>query len=589
MISLCIFVLILLFNPINGESKKNNSIKIDYTTCKKLITNHGYGYKNFYEITELENHSPRYILDLHFAVQAARDAHILLTPSPDVTINDPVYEIVLGGGLNTFTDIRRQKHRNTKTTAQTKNLLSRHELRPFWLRVSTDGLIQMGNEGEELAFVSWKDPDPLPIRYVSFGTWTNVEAEWMFDCKLPVSNYTEEGSILLDVPKNIPTAQKLYNDLFNEYDPYVMPQFVNEPLILLLNFKRPRILNINEQKSMIRLQAIGDLKWHDSKLKWTPSTYDNITFIKLKNRNIWLPEIHLYNSLRSKDGNVLEKGNIIIWNDGLVQWNPNVNLEVKANEPNLLEWPNDKMKFQFVLGLWSDGLNATISPNSSFSTKMEQELLEWKIVNYSYQHFTDIITPWVYISDGLFNDTSALLLTIEIQRINPVLGYVYHSIYLIVAASIMLTFCVSSENYAKIGLICFQFLLFTLVLISILMRMPPESKTLPKIVQFCCCGMLLSTFLLVITILIIHIIRNEHTQPLPKFICNLLAYQPVQMIFLLPNLRNFKTYGQFSQKEQTENNCMDINDLWNSFGLLLDRIMFILYSFLVSFLFIHYF
>lgn len=48
-----------------------------------------------------------------------------------------------------------------------------------------DGLIEVAREGEELAFISWKDEDPLPIKYFSFCTWSGVEAKWFFDCSYP--------------------------------------------------------------------------------------------------------------------------------------------------------------------------------------------------------------------------------------------------------------------------------------------------------------------------------------------------------------------------------------------------------------------
>lgn len=50
-----------------------------------------------------------------------------------------------------------------------------------------DGLIEVGKEGEELAFLSWRDPDPLPLRVFSFSTWTGIEAKFFYDCPNEVS------------------------------------------------------------------------------------------------------------------------------------------------------------------------------------------------------------------------------------------------------------------------------------------------------------------------------------------------------------------------------------------------------------------
>lgn len=45
-----------------------------------------------------------------------------------------------------------------------------------------DGLIEVGKDGSELAFLSWRDPDPVPIEVFSFSTWPGVDAKWYYDC-----------------------------------------------------------------------------------------------------------------------------------------------------------------------------------------------------------------------------------------------------------------------------------------------------------------------------------------------------------------------------------------------------------------------
>lgn len=110
------------------------------------------------------------------------DAHILLAPASDVQKEDPVYEIVIGAGGNTFCDIRRKQKSEVKATIRIKGLLSALDLQSFWIHISKNGVIDVGKEGEELPFLTWTDPDPLPIKDFSFSTWTGVEAKWYFDC-----------------------------------------------------------------------------------------------------------------------------------------------------------------------------------------------------------------------------------------------------------------------------------------------------------------------------------------------------------------------------------------------------------------------
>lgn len=75
------------------------------------------------------------VFDFHFSVLARSDGHILLAENDVVARDDPVYEIVIGAGSNTFSDLRRLQKSSGKVTARIKGLLSAIEVRSFWIHV----------------------------------------------------------------------------------------------------------------------------------------------------------------------------------------------------------------------------------------------------------------------------------------------------------------------------------------------------------------------------------------------------------------------------------------------------------------------
>ena len=154
--------------------------------CKLMFT-YGYGYNKYFHISEAGGHKGR-SLTIRFLVRARSDAHLLLSTVPSPPESVPVYEIVLGAGKNTFSDIRRLRRSSTRATAATKDLLSPVELRGFWVRFDGKGLIQIGKEGDDIPFLFWNDPKPLNIEYFSFCTWTGVVGKWLYDC--PIENDT---------------------------------------------------------------------------------------------------------------------------------------------------------------------------------------------------------------------------------------------------------------------------------------------------------------------------------------------------------------------------------------------------------------
>lgn len=53
----------------------------------------------------------------------------------------------------------------------------------FWIRVSQQsGMIEVGKHGEDLPFVFWTDPAPIPVRYFSFSSWDGVVSKWLYNC-----------------------------------------------------------------------------------------------------------------------------------------------------------------------------------------------------------------------------------------------------------------------------------------------------------------------------------------------------------------------------------------------------------------------
>lgn len=78
----------------------------------------------------------------------------------------------------------------------------------------TDGVLEIGREGEEISFLSWQDPDPLPIQYFSFSTWPGVDAKWFFDCPRDREETSiSEVRLAKKSSKNNNSAPHVSNDL----------------------------------------------------------------------------------------------------------------------------------------------------------------------------------------------------------------------------------------------------------------------------------------------------------------------------------------------------------------------------------------
>ncbi|KAJ8942194.1 hypothetical protein NQ314_010134, partial [Rhamnusium bicolor] len=233
--------------------------------CKVHYSRSGSVYKDFYTISEIPDQNDTLQLDFHFTVLAPSDAHILLAPSENVEKGDPVYEIVIGA----------------------------------------DGDIAVGKEGEELPFISWVDPDPLPLK---------------------------------EIKKPLTQTERVRQDLLNHYNPYVRPV--------------KNVSTVTTVSMALHINYI-QLSWHDEKLKWDPAEYGDLETLHIFRREIWQPDLVLFNAVG--DGrDILKDSMMVAHSTGLIEWNPAIYLKAWCDANDMGNWPRDLHKCNLILGLMND-------------------------------------------------------------------------------------------------------------------------------------------------------------------------------------------------------------------------------------------
>ncbi|CAH1794507.1 unnamed protein product [Owenia fusiformis] len=115
-----------------------------------------------------------------FRVQACNDAHLELSSVPGFLLNQ-TYEIVLGSGRNTKSDIRvgRQGRGGGGVRVNTPDIMKCAVMQQFWVSWES-GLIQVGRGAiyGQQTFMSWYDPNAFPVYGISVATGWGATAEW---------------------------------------------------------------------------------------------------------------------------------------------------------------------------------------------------------------------------------------------------------------------------------------------------------------------------------------------------------------------------------------------------------------------------
>lgn len=121
-----------------------------------------------------------------FNVCCPYDCLVVLCPTPDLR-HQPIYEIVIGGWVNTQSVIRIYgKTEINYVTFLEKGIVHANEMRGFWITWK-DNFIKVGRKGENDPFMTYHDENLAPIKYASVRTAT--EATWLIDGKLSDTSF----------------------------------------------------------------------------------------------------------------------------------------------------------------------------------------------------------------------------------------------------------------------------------------------------------------------------------------------------------------------------------------------------------------
>ncbi|KAF5271293.1 hypothetical protein FQR65_LT05308 [Abscondita terminalis] len=556
-----VLLLFLKFFCINANIYEANTT--DLSKCKVHYSRSEGSYNTFYEIAD-ESHENETLLDFHFLVLAPSDAHILFSPSMVLDKNDPAYEIVLGAGGNMFSDIRRAQKSAVKASIRIKSVLSPVDPRAFWIHISKDGLIEVGREGEELAFLSWKDNTPLPLKYFSFGTWPGVEAKWYFDCNLKSDSK--------EVVKELTNLQRLRHHLLFYYDPYVRPVLQTSDLTVVKMILKLNYISLDEYKSVLQLRGTTKLEWKDEKIVWNPSEYGNISSMHLVGRQIWRPDFVVYNAINTMGRDVLGDSIMVVTNDGSVEWNPSINIKAWCNITDLGHWPIDTHACLISMGVWNEFEFLQLHLNKEESDILGEHFqTEWDVqkvtiidnFNWTFETSSNTLPPFFKIE-------------FKLKRSLSVYTAVFFTPFLVVATSMLLSFCVSPFGSLKISLGALQLVIISLILVTLAHVIPILPDRVPYLVLLYSYSCIASAVCILISVVVINLSRSKYKTNIPHFMWKFLTWYPIRFVLILPNVQVSENYGALDEIAMVDVNDNERNS-WILLAKAIDRICFFVF------------
>nr|CAX69424.1 Neuronal acetylcholine receptor subunit alpha-3 precursor [Schistosoma japonicum] len=299
-----------------------------------------------------------------------------------------------------------------------------------------------------------------------------------------------------------------------------------------------QILDLDENKQILRTNCWSMYKWTDSLLRWNESDYGNIRTVRIFPSQIWTPDIKLYNFA---DERLREHrdARVVVSSNGEMLWVPQA-LFKSTCEVEITYFPFDTQICMLEFGSWT-------------YDKTQMDILWWipdspPIEEMPYLDFSDYVPSNEWRTDGeKEREVHHVNRTIQIRSVKkhrrrsqtvgnevitreyPVLRYLVRLrrnpsfyVFMLVIPCVLLSsltlvvFWLPPESPAKMMLGMNIFVAFFVLLLLLAESTPSAVKNFPLIGVYFCLNMIMITLSTFLATLVIHLyFRGDRNGSVP--------------------------------------------------------------------------
>ncbi|XP_059173431.1 neuronal acetylcholine receptor subunit alpha-9-like isoform X2 [Physella acuta] len=308
----------------------------------------------------------------------------------------------------------------------------------------------------------------------------------------------------------------LYGFLFNNYTQEIRPVCErNLAVHIYVELTIRQIIELAANTQRLTVNAWLKMTWFNCHLTWQPSKYSNITHLVVPFKNVWVPDLTMYDS--AGEGGAINTGfNVVVSRDGICQYHyPTVITSVCKIDVTF--FPFDKQTCLLTFGSLSYNAHQVYITSSLSSADLSNFVpsTEWRLINFtSYdttRYFHGVPEP--------YRDVTFSLLV----RRKP---FFYFTNLVIPCCLIsfvaILGFILPAESGEKISLEITVLLSLSVFLLMVADLVPPSSEHYPLLGLYFVSVMCLVTLstLLSVMVLNVHHKGNKNRQ-VPRWLHSL--------------------------------------------------------------------
>ncbi|XP_068128711.1 neuronal acetylcholine receptor subunit beta-4 isoform X2 [Hyperolius riggenbachi] len=320
--------------------------------------------------------------------------------------------------------------------------------------------------------------------------------------------------LLCDYSRAADSEERLMNTLLDKhrYNNLIRPAYNSTQLVAIrLQLSLAQLISVNEREQIMTTNVWLNQEWADYRLTWDPAEYDGIRKLRIPSKQIWLPDIVLYNNA---DGTyeVSLFTNAIVQNNGSIAWLPPA-IYKSACKIEVKHFPFDQQNCTLKFRSWTYDYTEIDLDFRDDSASMDDftHSGEWDIIQLPARKTVNPLDPkYVDITYDFIIKRKPLFYTINL--IIPCI---------LITSLAILVFYLPSDCGQKMTLCISVLLALTVFLLLISKIVPPTSLDVPLIGKYLMFTMVLVTFSIVTSVCVLNVHhRSPSTHSMPPWVKN---------------------------------------------------------------------
>ncbi|XP_060556811.1 ligand-gated ion channel 4-like [Ruditapes philippinarum] len=269
---------------------------------------------------------------------------------------------------------------------------------------------------------------------------------------------------------------RLVRDLFKSYDKRVRPSnHYSKPVNMTYAVALAQIIDVDEKNQIITTNCWLNQNWLDPKLIWSPSKYGNITVIRIPYKDIWRPDVVLYNNADVSSTVTSVSSNVMIDHTGNVTW-LSMSIFRSSCSIDVKYFPYDIQNCTMDFASWSYGIAElnVISKDDKGDISNYVPSSEWQLLHYQPKR--------TLVKFSCCPDDVPFMKYIIIIKRRP-LFYLFNMVMpcILITIVALLGFYMPPESGEKVSMGITTLLSIVVFLMIVAESMPPTSDVVPLI------------------------------------------------------------------------------------------------------------